>query len=98
MVTIRVVRYIGAIATMAAVLSASAIAKPPEAAVTPAAPSASRPAGHIYVTADTLDTACYQEVGEVSFVEPFSAAVRVPENLDTADELRKDAVEKYPNR
>jgi len=98
MVTIRVVRYIGAIATMAAVLSACAIAKPPEAAVTPAAPSASRPAGHIYVTADTLDTACYQEVGEVSFVEPFSAAVTDPENLDTADELRKDAVKKYPNR
>src|SRR5271155_3131054 len=98
MVTIRVVRYIGAIATMAAVLSACAIAKPPEAAVTPAAPSASRPAGHIYVTQDTLDSACYQEIGEVSFVEPFSAAATDPENLGTADELRKAALKKYPNR
>jgi hypothetical protein len=97
---IRVARYIIPIATMAVLLSACATAKPPEAAPAPApaAQSASRPAGHIYVTGDTLDSACYQEVGEVSFVEPFSAAVTDPDNLDTADELRKDAVKKYPNR
>ena len=90
--------YIGSIATMAVLLSACATAKPPEAVRAPAARSASRPAGHIYVTGDTLDTACYQEVGEVSYVEPFSAAVTDPEQLGVADELRKAAVKKYPNR
>ncbi len=96
--TIRVARYIGSIATMAVLLSACATAKPPEAAPAPAAQSAPRTAEHIYVTGDTIDTACYQEVGEVSYVEPFSAAATDPENLGVADELRKAAVKKYPNR
>ena len=47
---------------------------------------------------NTLDTACYQEVGEVSYVEPFAAAATDPEHLGMADELRKVAVEKYPNQ
>ncbi len=98
MLTMRVAGYIGSIATMACLLSACATAKPPEAAPAPAAPSASRTAGHIYVTEQSLDTACYQEVGEVSYVEPFAAAATDPEHLQMADELRKAAVEKYPNR
>jgi len=31
-------------------------------------------------------------------VEPFAAAATDPEHLQMADELRKAAVEKYPNR
>jgi hypothetical protein len=96
--TIRVARYIGSLASIAVLLSACATAKPPEAAPAPRAQSAPRSAEHIYVTGGTLDTACYQQVGEVSFVEPFSAAATDPENLGIADELRKDAVKKYPNR
>jgi hypothetical protein len=83
---------------MAVLLSACATAKLPEAAPAPAAQSAPRSARHIYVTGDTLDSACFQEVGEVSYVEPFSAAATDPENLGIADELRKAAVERYPNR
>ena len=98
MVTMRVAGYIGSIAIMAVLLSACATAKPPEAAPAAAAQSASRPAGHIYVTEQSLNTACYQEVGEVNYVEPFAAAATDPEHLEMADELRKAAVEKYPNR
>ena len=98
MVTMRVAGYIGSIATTAVLLSACATAKPPEAAPAPAAQIASRPAGHIYVTEQSLDTACYQEVGGVSYVEPFAAAATDPEHLQMADQLRKAAVEKYPNR
>ena len=98
MVTMRVAGYIGSIATTAVLLSACATAKPPEAVPAPAAQSASRPAGHIYVTEQSLDTACYQEVGGVSYVEPFAAAATDPEHLQMADQLRKAAVEKYPNR
>jgi hypothetical protein len=90
--------YAGSVAILAGLLSACATAKPPEATIPKPAPSASRSAGHIYVTADTLDTACYQKIGEVSYVEPFSAAATDPELLGVADELRKVAVEKYPNR
>lgn len=96
--TIRVAGYIGSIATMAVWLSACATAKPPEAVAAPAAQSASRPAGHIYVTEESLDSACYQEIGEVSYVEPFAAAATDPEHLEMADQLRAAAVEKYPNR
>jgi hypothetical protein len=96
--TIRVARYIGPIAALAALLSACATAKPPPETSTAPAPQSTSRSGHIYVTPDTLDTACYEEVGEVSFVEPFSAAATDPENLNTADGLRKDAVKKYPNR
>ena len=95
--TMRVVGYIGSIA-ITALLFACATAKSPEADRAPAAQSASRPAGHIYVTEESLDTACYREVGEVSGVEPFATAATDPENLGMADELRKAAVEKYPNR
>jgi hypothetical protein len=98
MVTMRVAGHIGLIAIIAVLLSACATAKPPEAAPAAAARSASRPAGHIYVTEQSLDTACYQEVGEVNYVEPFAAAATDPEHLQMADELRKAAVEKYPNR
>jgi hypothetical protein len=98
MITMRVAGYIGSIAITACLLSACATAKPPEAAPAPAAQSASRPAGHIYVTEQSIDTACYQEVGAVSYVEPFAAAATDPEHLQMADELRKAAVEKYPNR
>ncbi|HLJ42711.1 MAG TPA: hypothetical protein VKT12_00730 [Candidatus Binataceae bacterium] len=77
---------------------ACATAKAPEADRSPAAQNASRPAGHIYVTGESLDTACYREVGEVSCVEPFATAATDPDNLGMADELRKAAVEKYPNR
>ncbi|MGA8059154.1 MAG: hypothetical protein WB999_12990 [Candidatus Binataceae bacterium] len=98
MVTMRVAGYIGSIAITAVLLSACATAKPPEAAPAPAAQTASRPAGHIYVTEQSLDTACYQEVGGVSYVEPFAAAATDPEHLQMADQLRKAAVEKYPNR
>ena len=98
MVTMRVAGYIGSIAITAVLLSACATAKPPEAAPAPAAQIASRPAGHIYVTEQSLDTACYQEVGGVSYVEPFAAAATDPEHLQMADQLRKAAVEKYPNR
>ena len=98
MVTMRVAGYIGSIAITAVLLSACATAKPPEAVPAPAAQSASRPAGHIYVTEQSLDTACYQEVGGVSYVEPFAAAATDPEHLQMADQLRKAAVEKYPNR
>ncbi len=98
MITMRVAGYIGSIAITACLLSACATAKPPEAAPAPAAQSASRPAGHIYVTEQSIDTACYEEVGKVSYVEPFAAAATDPEHLQMADELRKAAVEKYPNR
>jgi len=98
MVTMRVAGHTGLIAIMAVLLSACATAKPPEAAPAAAAQSASRPTGHIYVTEQSLDTACYQEVGEVNYVEPFAAAATDPEHLQMADELRKAAVEKYPNR
>jgi hypothetical protein len=86
---------------IAVLLSACATAKPPEAApaaAAPAAQSASHPAGHIYVSEDSLDTACYQEVGEVSYAEPFAEAATDPEHLAMADQLRKTAAEKYPNR
>jgi hypothetical protein len=96
--TMRVTGYIGSIAITAILLSACATAKPPEAAQAPAAQNASRPAGHIYVTEESLDTACYQKVGDVSYVEPFAAAATDPEHLEMADELRKAAVEKYPNQ
>jgi hypothetical protein len=102
--TIRVARYIGSVAIMAILFSACATAAPPEPAPsTPPAPaaaaqSAPRSGEHIYVTGDTLDTACYKEVGEVSYVEPFSAAVTDPDNLGVADQLRKLAVDKYPDR
>ncbi|MGH7914287.1 MAG: hypothetical protein ACREPW_06520 [Candidatus Binataceae bacterium] len=72
--------------------------KPPEAALAPAPQSTSRPAAHIYVTDASLDTACFQKVGEVSYVEPFAAAATDPEHIGTADALRKAAVEKYPNQ
>jgi len=108
MVTMRVAGYTGAIAIMAVLLSACATAKPPEAASAsaPAAQSASGTAGaaghtsteHIYVTEDSLDTACYREVGEISYVEPFAAAATDPDNLQMADGLRQAAAEKYPNR
>jgi hypothetical protein len=98
MITMRVAGYIGSIAITACLLSACATAKPPDAAPAPAAQSASRPAGHIYVTEQSIDTACYEEVGKVSYVEPFAAAATDPEHLQMADELRKAAVEKYPNR
>ncbi|HVA84503.1 MAG TPA: hypothetical protein VNF28_06345 [Candidatus Binataceae bacterium] len=96
--TIRVARYIGSIASLAVLLSACATAQPPQAALAPAARSASGPPVHIYVTEDSLDAACYRKVGEVSHVEPFSAAVTDPENLGIADELRKAAIKKYPNQ
>jgi len=98
MLTMRVAAYIGSIAITACLLSACATAKPPEAAPAAAVQSASRPAGHIYVTEQSLDTACYQEIGEVSYVEPFAAAATDPEHLQMADELRQAAAEKYPNR
>jgi hypothetical protein len=90
--------YTASIATMALLLSACATAKPPKATPATTTQSASRPAEHIYVTGDRLDTACYQEVGEVSYAEPFAEAATDPENLGIADKLRKAAVEKYPNR
>ena len=96
--TMRVAGYIGSIAMTALLFLACATAKSPEADRAPVAQSASRPAGHIYVTEESLDTACYREVGEVSCVEPFATAATDPENLGMADELRKAAVEKYPNR
>jgi hypothetical protein len=83
---------------MAVLLSACAIEKPPAATPAPAAQTVSRSAEHIYVTEESLDTACYQEVGEVSYVEPFAEAATDPEHTVMADELRKAAVEKYPNR
>jgi hypothetical protein len=98
MVTTRVAGYIGLIAIMAVLHSACAAAKPPEAAPAAAAQSASRTASHIYVTEESLDTACYQEVGEVSYVEPFAAAATNPEHSQMADEVRQAAVAKYPNR
>jgi hypothetical protein len=98
MLTMRVAGYIGLIAIISGVLSACATAKSPEAAPAPSPLSASRPAEHIYVTEQSLDTACYQEIGQVSYVEPFAAAATDPEHLQMADELRKAAVEKYPNR
>jgi hypothetical protein len=98
MITMRVAGYIGSIAITACLLSACTTAKTPDAARAPAPQSASRTAGHIYVTEQSLDTACYQEVGEVSYVEPFAAAATDPEHLQMADELRQAAVEKYPNR
>jgi len=96
--TIRVAGYIGSIAITAVLLSACATAKPPEAALAPAARSAARPAMHIYITEDSLDTACYEKVGEVSYVEPFAAAVIDPDHLGVADGLRAAAAEKYPNQ
>lgn len=103
MVTMRVADYTISIAIMAVLLSACATAKPPEAAPAPAAQSASGPAGHtsaehIYVTADSLDTACYREVGEISYVEPFAVAVTDPDHLQMTDGLRQAAAAKYPNR
>ena len=83
---------------MAMWLSACAAAKPPEAVSAPVAQSAPRPATHIYVTEESLDNACYKEVGEVNYVEPFAAAATDPEHLGMADELRAAAVKKYPNR
>src|SRR5512146_3364668 len=96
--TIRAAAYAGSIAAMALLLAACATAKPPEAARALTAHGTSRPAAHIYVTEGSLDTACYQEVGEVSYVEPFATAVTDPEHLGMADELRKAAIQKYPNR
>jgi len=96
--TMRVAGYIGSIAMTALLFLACATAKSPEADRAPVAQSASRPAGHIYVTEESLDTACYREIGEVSCVEPFATAATDPENLGMPDQLRKAAVEKYPNR
>ncbi|HEY2523754.1 MAG TPA: hypothetical protein VGI29_01765 [Candidatus Binataceae bacterium] len=103
MVTMRVAGYTGSIAIVAVLLSACATAKPPEAAPAPAAQSASATAGHtstehIYVTEDSLDTACYRETGEISYVEPFALAATDPDHLQMADGLRQAAAEKYPNR
>jgi hypothetical protein len=106
MVTMRAAGYTGLIAVMALLLSACATAKPPEAAPAPvarAAQAAPRPAGnslaeHIYITEDSLDTACYKDIGEVSYVEPFAVAATDPDHLQMADGLRQAAAEKYPNR
>jgi len=95
---IRVAGYLASIAITAGWLSSCATAKAPEAASRPAAQTASRSAGHIYVTQGSLDSACYKEVGEVGYLEPFSAAAMDPGNLGVVDELRKAAVEKYPNQ
>ena len=94
MVTMHVAVYTGSIAILAVMLSACATAKPPEAAPAPAAQSAPGTAGHIYtehiyVTEDSLDTACYREVGEVSYVEPFAMAATDPDHLQMADGLRQ---------
>src|SRR5260370_12749166 len=70
----------------------------PAATPAPSAHTVSRSAEHIYVTEESLDTACYQEVGEVSYVEAWAEAGTDPEHSVMADELRKAAVEKYPNR
>jgi hypothetical protein len=98
MATRHAVGYIASIATMTVLLSTCATAKRPEAVPAPAAHSASHSTGHIYVTREALDSACYKEIGEVSYAEPFAAAATDPENLGVADELRKAAIEKYPNR
>jgi len=103
MVTMHVAVYTGSIAILAVMLSACATAKPPEAAPAPAAQSAPGTAGHIYtehiyVTEDSLDTACYREVGEVSYVEPFAMAATDPDHLQMAEGLRQAAAERYPNR
>jgi hypothetical protein len=99
----RVAVYTGSIAIMAVILAACATAKPPETTPAPAAQSAPGTAGHtstehIYVAEDSLDTACYREVGEVSYVEPFAMAATDPDHLQMADGLRQAAAEKYPNR
>ena len=98
MSTIRVAGCVGSVVIAAALFSACAVAKPPEAAHAPVARSVSRPAEHIYVTEDSLDTACYQKVGEVSYVESFAAAAVDPDHLGMADALRAAAAEKFPNQ
>lgn len=79
-------------------LSACATNTPPDTAGTPAAQAASRTAEHIYVTEGTIDTSCFREVGEVSYVESFGAAATDPEHVAMADTLREDAVRRYPNQ
>jgi hypothetical protein len=94
----RAAAYAASVAAMALLLSACAAATPPQAATASAAPRTPRAAEHIYVTEGSLNTACYQEVGEVGYVESFAAAVTDPEHIAMADMLRKAAVRKYPNR
>jgi hypothetical protein len=95
--TIRAAAYAASVAAMALLLSACAAATP-QAASASAATRTPRAAEHIYVTEGSLNTACYQEVGEVGYVESFAAAVTDPEHIVMADTLRKAAVRKYPNR
>lgn len=75
-------------------------AHPPETARAPAlqAYAVPRPAEHIYVTEEDLESACYRSLGEVNYVEPFSAAAIDPDHTAAADALRKAAAEKYPNQ
>jgi len=85
---------------MALGLGACAASGPHSAAPAAAEPAhtAARSADHIYVTQDSLDSACYEEVGEVSYIEPFAEAAVDPDQLYAADRLRAAAAEKFPNQ
>ena len=81
-------------------LGACAAANPHGAAPAPAKPAhtAARSADHIYVTQDSLDSACYEEVGEVSYVEEFAEAAVESDQLEVAERLRAAAAKKFPGQ
>ena len=103
--TIRVARYIGSIATMAILFSACATAAPgtrvpnvTRARARSGGAERTRSDEHIYVTGDTLDSACYKEVGEVSYVEPFERRSRTLTASVSRTNSENHAVDNYRTR
>ena len=86
------------VALVAVLTSACATAQPPDAGRALEAQTASHPAGHIFVTAATLNEECYKEVGEVNYVEPFDQAATDPDYSEVAVKLRQIAQQKYPEQ
>jgi hypothetical protein len=50
------------------------------------------------VTTESLDTACYRDLGEVDYAQPFSDAVIDADHNELAQQLRKTAQKKYTNQ
>ncbi len=92
--------YLGSLAIFVVGLAACASAGAGGVARAPAASAgaAVHPPEHIYVTQDSLDSACYDEVGEVSYIEPFAEAAVDSDQLDVAERLRAAAAKKFPNQ
>jgi hypothetical protein len=50
------------------------------------------------ITSETLGSACYREIGQVEYEQPFYQAAIDPDHTELAEQLRKTAEEKYPNQ